>query len=316
MATSTPILTIVVPTFNERRNLEELVRRVAEALPGVDWEMVFVDDDSPDGTAEIAKAIARRDPRIRCLRRVNRRGLSGACIDGILSSSAPYVGVMDADLQHDETILPRMLERLTSGEADLIIGSRHQDGGSADEGFSARRAAMSRAAIRMARWALKTDITDITSGFFMLRREIVDRVAPALLPSGFKILADIVGSVEEPLRVAEIGYTFRSRKAGESKLDAKVSLDFLGLIVNKVTRGLIPVRFILFAIVGALGVFVHLTVLRLALAIPGMEFVTAQSIATVVAMTSNFFINNQFTYRDAKLRGFAMLRGLFFFGAV
>ena len=316
MAAESPILTLVVPTFNERPNLEELFRRVSIALDGVAWEMVIVDDDSPDGTADFAKEIGRRDPRLRCIRRVNRRGLSGACIEGMLSSSAPYVGVMDADMQHDETILPTMLEKLTSGEADLVVGSRHQDGGSATDGFSARRAALSEYAIRMAQWALKTNVTDITSGFFMLRRDIFDEVAPALLPAGFKILADIVGSVEKPLRISEIGYSFRERAAGESKLDIKVALDFLGLLVNKMSGGLVPVRFILFAIVGALGVFVHLGVLRAALALPDVGFMAGQAIATLVAMTSNFFINNQFTYRDSKLRGFALLRGLVFFYAV
>ncbi len=316
MATQSPILTLVVPTYNERANLEELVGRVSTALAGIAWEMVIVDDDSPDGTAAFAKDIARRDPRVRCIRRVNRRGLSGACIDGMLSSAAPYVGVMDADMQHDETILPKMLERLTSNEADLVVGSRHQDGGSADDGFSEFRAQMSRAAIRLAQWALKTDVNDITSGFFMLRRDVVDAIAPALLPSGFKILADIVGSVREPLRIVEIGYVFRGRAAGESKMDLKVALDFVGLLVNKVTRGVVPVRFILFALVGALGVVVHLGVLRLALSLPGLGFLAAQSVATIVAMTSNFFINNQFTYRDSQLRGLAILRGLIFFYAV
>ncbi len=316
MTVQSPILTLVIPTYNERLNLEELVRRVDIALQGLVWEMVIVDDDSPDGTAEFAKSISRRDPRIRCIRRVNRRGLSGACIDGILSSSAPFVGVMDADMQHDESILPRMLEHLQSGHYDLVIGSRHLDGGSAQEGFSARRAALSLLAIKIARWALNTDVADITSGFFMLRRDIVDGVAPELLPSGFKILADIIGSVKVPLRINEVGYVFRGRMAGESKLDMKVAIDFLGLIVNKVTRGLLPVRFIFFAIVGLFGVGVHLAVLGLLVSLPDMSFVLSQTIATMVAMTTNFFINNEFTYRDTKLRGYALFKGLLFFYVV
>ncbi len=307
------LFTLVVPTFNERANLEELVRRVAAALAGLPWEMVIVDDDSPDGTAEAAKDIARRDPRVRCLRRVNRRGLAGACIDGMLSSAAPFVGVMDADMQHDETILPRMLKALQNGEADLVVGSRHEAGGSEGEGFSAGRARLSRLGIALARWSLGANVADITSGFFMVRRDVVEEIAPKLAPSGFKILADIIGSVERPLRVVEIGYTFRDRRAGASKLDIKVAFDFLGLLVNKLTRGLVPVRFVLFATVGALGVVVHLVVLRLAMSAPGVTFVTAQSIATAVAMTSNFFINNELTYRDAKLRGWAALRGLALF---
>ncbi len=316
MTFPSPVLTLVVPTFNEKLNLDELVRRVAAALEGIAWEMVIVDDNSPDGTAEFAKEISRTDPRVRCIRRVNRRGLAGACIDGMLSSAAPFVGVMDADMQHDESILPQMLAQLRDHEADLVVGSRHQDGGSNGEGFSAKREALSLLAIRMARWALQTDVSDITSGFFMLRREIVDEVAPELLPSGFKILADIIGSSQRTLRVVEIGYVFRGRVAGESKLDVKVALDFIGLIANKVTRGVVPVRFILFGLVGAVGVVVHLAVLRAALGVPGVGFATAQSIATIVAMTSNFFINNAFTYRDAQLHGWAAVKGLLLFFAV
>lgn len=316
MSPAAPVLTLVIPTFNERLNLDELVRRVAEALRGVAWEMVIVDDNSPDGTAEAAKEISRRDARVRCIRRVNRRGLAGACIEGMLSSSAPFVGVMDADMQHDERILPQMLAYLRDGQADLVVGSRHQDGGSNGEGFSEKREAMSLIAIRLARWALKTDVSDIMSGFFLLRREVVEEVAPVLLPSGFKILADIIGSTERELRIVEVGYVFRGRLAGESKLDVKVALDFAGLIVNKVTRGVVPVRFVLFGLVGGLGVVVHLAVLRGALAVPGVGFASAQAIATLVAMTTNFHINNIFTYRDVRLRGWAALRGLLLFYAV
>ncbi len=309
-------ISLVVPTFNESDNLRELVRRVDAALAGVDWEMIVVDDNSPDGTAELAKEIGRQDARIRCIRRVNRRGLAGACIEGMLASSAPIVAVMDADLQHDEKILPQMLEKIRSG-SDLVVGSRHVEGGSDDAGFTARRAAISRFATNLAKRALRTDLSDLMSGFFMLRREIVEECAPDLTPTGFKILADIVASARKPLKIAEVGYMFRERFAGESKFDVKVGLDFLGLMLNKVSGGRIPVRFIFFGLVGALGVAIHLTTLKTALAFPGVNFPQAQSIAVVAAMTSNFFINNVITYHDAKLKGFwPTLRGLLYFYAV
>jgi dolichol-phosphate mannosyltransferase len=309
-------LTLVIPTFNESGNLRELLKRVDAALAGVAWEMIVVDDNSPDGTAALAKQIAREDPRLRCLRRVNRRGLAGACIEGMLASSAPVVAVMDADLQHDERILPQMLEKIRAG-ADLVVGSRHVEGGSADEGFSARRAAISQFATRMAKLALRADFSDLMSGFFMLRREIVETCAPSLTPAGFKILADIVASADRPLKIEEVGYMFRERLAGESKFDIKVGLDFLGLMLNKASGGRIPVRFIFFALVGASGVAIHLMTVNLALAFPGVSFALAQSIAVLVAMTSNFFINNVITYRDAKLKGFGpLLRGLLYFYAV
>ncbi|MCW2283636.1 dolichol-phosphate mannosyltransferase [Rhodoblastus acidophilus] len=308
-------LSLVIPTFNESANLRELLRRVDAALAGVAWEMIVVDDNSPDGTWRLAKDVALEDARVRCLRRVNRRGLAGACIEGMLASSAPVVAVMDADLQHDERILPQMLEKIRGG-ADLVVGSRHVEGGSADEGFSARRAFISRFATSMAKKALKAEFNDLMSGFFMIRRDIVDACAPALTPAGFKILADLVASAPKPLVVAEVGYTFRERHAGESKLDAKVALDFVGLLLNKASGGRIPVRFIFFALVGASGVGVHMATLYAALAL-GVSFEMAQSLAVLVAMTTNFFINNAITYRDAKIKGLGPLAlGLLYFYAV
>ena len=307
-------LSIVVPTFNEKVNVAKLVERVAAALEGVAWEMIFVDDDSPDGTARVVKEIARDDQRVRCIRRVNRRGLSGACVEGILSSSAPVVAVMDADLQHDETILPRMYDRMRSGEVDLVVGSRYVDGGSADAGFSTFRARISRWATTLAKRALHADFNDLMSGFFMVQRDLVENIAPQLADSGFKILADIVASAGHRLRIEEIGFKFRERTGGESKLDAKVGLDFLGLILNKATHGLIPIRFIFFALVGVTGVLVHLAALRIAMVPFQAPFTDAQTVATIVAMTSNFFINNAVTYRDAQLKGpIPILRGLLLF---
>jgi len=314
-------LSIVVPTFNERVNVPKLVERVADALKGIAWEMIVVDDDSPDGTSQVAKDIARRDERVRCIRRVNRRGLSGACIEGILASSAPVVAVMDADLQHDETILPRMYERIRSGEIDLVVGSRYVEGGSADAGFSSFRARISRWATALAKRALRAEFNDLMSGFFMVQRDLVERIAPKLADSGFKILADIVASTKHPLRIEEIGFRFRERTGGESKLDAKVGLDFLGLILNKATNGLVPIRFIFFALVGVSGVAVHLGVLRLASFLLFEDsfaakdsFTVSQTIATIVAMTTNFFINNAVTYRDARLKGLIpVVRGLLMF---
>ncbi|MBB4197494.1 dolichol-phosphate mannosyltransferase [Rhodoblastus sphagnicola] len=308
-------LTLVIPTFNESANLRELVRRVDVALNGVDWEMIVVDDNSPDRTWALAKDFSREDPRVRCLRRVNRRGLAGACIEGMLASAAPIVAVMDADLQHDESILPKMLEKIRGG-ADLVVGSRHVEGGSADDGFSARRAAISRFATFLAKKALRAEFSDLMSGFFMLRREIVETCAENLTPAGFKILADLVASAPRRLKVEEVGYTFRERTAGESKFDIKVGLDFIGLMLNKVSGGRIPVRFIFFALVGASGVAVHMATLFACLAL-GLDFDFAQSAAVLVAMTSNFFINNAITYRDAKIKGLGpILLGLVYFYGV
>jgi dolichol-phosphate mannosyltransferase len=312
-----PEISVVIPTFNEVNNVADVIAAVAAALEGVQWEAIVVDDDSPDGTAERVKQIACTDPRVRCLRRIGRRGLAGACIEGMLSSSAPYVAVMDADLQHDPSILPKMLGFLRTGEVDLAIGSRHVDGGSASGGFSGRRAAISRWSTRVARLALRTDVQDLMSGFFAIRRDRFDEIAPRLATSGFKILADIIATSETPLRCVELGYTFKLRVADESKLGARVALDFIGLLVEKATRGVIPATFVIFCMIGAVGVMVHLAVLWAMLSLAGADFPAAQASATVVAMTSNFFLNNSVTYRDQMLkRTVPLLRGLVIFWAL
>ncbi|WP_439575226.1 glycosyltransferase [Phreatobacter sp.] len=309
-----PELTVVVPSFNERDNVPELARRLDSVLAGIAWEMIVVDDDSPDGTSAVVKDLAGRDPRIRCIRRVGRRGLAGACIEGMLASSAPVVAVMDADLQHDETILPVMLEHIRAGR-ELVVASRNIEGGSKTEGLSPVRQAVSELGRRLSAMILKAPLTDPMSGFFMMRRSLVEAVAPKLATSGFKILADIVASVPRRPDFVEVPFVFRERVHGESKLDAKVALDYLGFILNKLSGGLIPLRFIFFALVGSSGLVVHMAVLYGLLGL-GMHFSWAQAAATVVAMTSNFVMNNAFTYRDAQLKGGRFWSGLVLFYAV
>jgi dolichol-phosphate mannosyltransferase len=305
-------LSIIVPTFKERGNVAELVRRLDAALAGIAWEAVFVDDNSPDGTAEAVKDIAANDARVRCLRRVGRRGLAGACIEGMLSSAAPFVAVMDADLQHDEKVLAVMLKRLRDGSVDLVAGTRYVKGGSAGN-LSERRGAISRTATRLTHRLVGTNLSDPMSGFFMMRRDPFERIAPDLSPVGFKILLDIAITAGDRLAITEQPYVFGKRFEGESKFNAQIGVEFLGLLLAKVTGDLVDPRFIFFAIVGTLGLVVHLAALRLALLFLPDAFQAAQIIATLVAMTSNFLLNNELTYRDRRLRGAAMLRGFLLF---
>ena len=314
---SPPIrVSIVAPTFNEAHNVGELARRLGVVLDGMDWEVIFVDDNSPDGTAETVKALAATNPRVRCIRRVNRRGLSGACIEGILSSSAPIVAVIDADLQHDEAILPVMIGRIARGDSDIVVGSRLVEGGSSEDGFTPARAFASNFAIRMAGLLVGSAVSDLTSGYFAIRRDLFEAMAPRLTTSGFKILLDVLATASPPLRASEVGYRFRSRLAGASKFDARAMSDFFGLLVHKATRGLVPPRFILFVLVGGSGVFVHLVALRFAMGFEHLSFGWSQGIATMVAMTWNFIVNNVLTYSDSKLRGWSALKGLLQFYAV
>ncbi len=304
-------LTVVVPTYNERTNVPLLVDQLRNVLDGIDWEVIFVDDDSPDGTAQILIAIGGTDGRVRCIRRVGRRGLSGACIEGMLAAQGKFIAVMDADLQHDEILLPKMLVYLREDAADLVIGSRYVAHASAGD-LSKGRRLISKFASRLARWLTKVDIADPMSGYFMLRREIADRVAPKLSNEGFKLLLDILTSVQT-LRVVEIPYTFRKRNSGASKLDTKAAIDFFGLLTSRVTRNVVPTRFVEFGLVGAFGMFVHLIVLKFALTIFEWDFTAAQTGATIVAMTSNFYLNNILTYRDRRLVGADFPKGLLIF---
>jgi dolichol-phosphate mannosyltransferase len=305
-------LSVIVPTFNERDNVTTLFRRLEAALAGVAFEVIFVDDNSPDGTWDLVRSLARQDARVRCIRRIGRRGLSGACIEGILASSAPCAAVIDADLQHDETQLPKMLALLQAGEADLVVGSRYVEGGSADS-FNKQRAGASAFATEVARRVLRVKIADPMSGFFMIRRDRFEQLAPQLSTLGFKILLDIVVTARGNLRIKEIPYTFGSRLHGESKLDSMVALDFLGLVLAKLTNDVVSLRFLLFAMVGSTGLFVHLAALFVALEMFDLPFPEAQACGALSAMTSNFILNNFLTYRDQRLKGFAILRGLLLF---
>jgi dolichol-phosphate mannosyltransferase len=311
---TTAELSVVVPTFKERGNVAELVRRLDATLSGIAWEAIFVDDNSPDGTAAAVKEIANHDPRVRCLRRVGRRGLAGACIEGMLSSAAPYVAVIDADLQHDEKVLPLMLAKLTNGEADLVAATRYVAGGSAAS-FSEGRGAISRLATRMTHRLVGTPLSDPMSGFFMMRRDRFDEIAPRLSPAGFKILLDIAATAGSKLRIAEQPYSFGERFEGESKFNIQIGVEFLGLLLAKVTGDLVDPRFIFFAIVGSIGLIVHLSFLSASLALM-QPFRAAQIIATFAAMTSNFMLNNELTYRDRRLKGLAMVRGFVLFCVV
>jgi dolichol-phosphate mannosyltransferase len=311
-AVVTPELSVVVPTFNERDNVVTLFRKLETALAGRAWEVIYVDDNSPDGTWDVVRALAREDSRVRCIRRIGRRGLSGACIEGILASSAPCAAVIDADLQHDETQLPKMLALLQNGEADLVVGSRYIEGGSADS-FDKQRAGASMLATQVAKRVLRVEIADPMSGFFMIRRDCFEQLAPQLSTQGFKILLDIVATARGSLRIKEVPYTFGSRLHGESKLDSMVALDFLGLVLAKLTHDVVSLRFLLFAMVGSLGLFVHLAALFVALEIFNVPFPEAQACGALLAMTSNFLLNNFLTYRDQRLKGLGILRGLLLF---
>jgi dolichol-phosphate mannosyltransferase len=308
-----PTLSVVVPTYREAANVPVLFERLKTALAGLPWEMIVVDADSPDGTADVAYAIARRDPRLRCIRRVNRLGLAGAVIEGWLASSADFVAVIDGDLQHDEAILPQMYAALVEGRGDLAIGTRVADPNAAG-GLSPARQKLSELGAWFFRQVAGATVSDPMSGYFMLPRETVARLAPRLSPEGFKILVDVVLSSGGHLKTVEIPYVFRPRQAGESKLSPLVGIDFLGLVVHHATGGLLPILFVLFASIGAIGLLVHLLVLSGLIERGGPGgFDDAQIAATIAAMASNFVLNNEITYRAYRYRGLGLIGGFALF---
>jgi dolichol-phosphate mannosyltransferase len=307
-------LAVVVPTFSERENVVELIRRLDRVLAEVAWEVIVVDDDSPDGTADAVRALARLDPRIRLLQRVGRRGLSSACIEGMMATAAPYVAVIDADLQHDESVLPAMLAKLRDEELDLVVGTRYAEGGSS-AGLTGQRAALSDWGKKLSRLVTHATLTDPMSGFFVADRRFLDEVVRRLSGRGFKILLDLVASARRPVRAGELPYHFRARLHGDSKLDVLVGLEYLQLLIDKLVGDWIPPRFVLFGLVGGSGVVLHLLVLWLLFARAELPFWIAQTTATVLVMTSNFFLNNTLTWRDHRLRGLAMVGGLLKFYA-
>jgi dolichol-phosphate mannosyltransferase len=309
-----PELTIVVPTFNEKANIPLLVDRLAQLLTSCDWEVIFVDDNSPDGTAAAARAIGASDSRVRCIRRIGRRGLAGACLEGMLASQARYVAVMDADLQHDEGLLVPMLEALRAGRADVAVASRYLYGGSA-AGLSKQRSRVSRGSNTLVRLLLGIDLTDPMSGHFMIHRDALEAIAPSLSTQGFKILLDILATARGSLRTIELPSTFRERQHGESKLDFKIALDFAALVTAKLTNDAVSARFLLFCMVGLTGIGIHLSILS-ALLITNLSFGAAQAFATIGAIAWNFVLNNLFTYRDQRLTGWHFVTGLIRFQVI
>lgn len=286
----------------------ELTQRIGECLGDIEWEVIYVDDDSPDGTADLARQLGAKDSRIRCVQRMGRRGLSSACVEGMLASSAPYLAVIDGDLQHDERLLPQMLTELKLGEFDMVVGTRYALGGETGE-WTTGRIRLSKFGTRLSRMLVPDTLTDPMSGFFMLRRPIFEAAVRKLSTIGTKILMDLFASSPQPLRFKELPYSFRPRQAGDSKLDSATAWEYAMLLLDKLFGHIVPVRFVAFCIVGGFGVGVHFAILTLLFQFERIGFVQGQAIATICTMTFNFAFNNVLTYRDKRLRGMRWLRG-------
>jgi len=307
-----PHLAIIIPTLNEIENIDPLIQRLDTVLAGIDWELIFVDDDSSDGTAEHIRAISLGRPQIRVIQRIGRSGLASACVEGMLASSAPYIAVMDADMQHDEAILPQMIHLLRSNSLDIVVGSRHAGEGSMGT-MGPRRQWLSRLGARISFAVCHCHVSDPMSGYFVLTRAYLESVVYRLSNIGFKILVDLLASSTRPVRMAEVPYHFRSRLHGQSKLDISTGIEYFLLIADKLLGNIAPARFVGFVLVGSIGLILNLLVVSVAYRWFGLPFLKAQAVAAFAAMVSNFFINNITTYRDLRLRRWRMLQGLVVF---
>lgn len=308
-------VSLILPTRNEAANIEEAISRAKAVLSRFTFEIIVVDDNSPDGTADIVRDLAAKDQRIRILQRLGRRGLASACIEGAMASASKVIAVMDADLQHDENVLPDLVSAVLEGQGELAVGTRYADGGGTGDWDEAREQ-KSALATRLAARFIRTPLSDPMSGFFAVRSDLFRTLAPHMTGRGFKILLDLVFAARRKLSLVEIPFVFRTREDGESKLDTAISVQYLMMLYDQVLGHIIPARFALFAFVGGLGVFVHMAVLFAMFQGLQLSFITSQSAAVIVAMTYNFFLNNLLTFRDVRLKGLALLKGWIVFMAV
>lgn len=307
-----PELSIIVPTYNEHANLIPLIASFEVAFKKLEYEIVFVDDDSPDGTAALARSLAQHNPKVRVIQRIGRRGLASATVEGMLASSAPYLAVMDADMQHDETILPLMLDKMKQEGLDIVIGSRHVEGGSVGD-FAQYRRTISDLGQRLSKVICPAHVSDPMSGYFLVTREYFHEVAHSLSSIGFKILLDLLASSCRPVELGEVGYTFRSRMHGSSKLDILVGLEYFQLLLDKLVGNWIPVSYIIFSTVGVIGLLLNILLVFFVLQLSPVSFTMAQAIGSLVIIALNFFLNNTLTFRSARLRGRRIFLGLFLF---
>lgn len=293
-----PDLAVIVPTYNARAKVPLLLEQLDRALGGTTWEALFVDDNSPDGTFAAVAATGEADARVRCLRRIGRRGPVGACLEGMLASQARTLLVLDIDRPRDDTALAAMLEQSRSGACDLVVASRYGGGGTGHHWSKA-----------LVRRLIGVDLADPLSGCFLIRREAFAALAPALSPNSAGVLLDILLTARGKLRVAEQASEPRGT-VHYAALDAAVALGLAEHVVSRLTRGAVSVRFLMFCLVGLTGVGIHMAILWSVLRGAGLPFAVAQAAAAIGAMAWNFTLNNGFTYRDRKLTGVAFVGGL------
>lgn len=310
-----PVLSVITPTFNEAANVPELVREVHAALDGIPHEIIISDDDSPDRTWEVADAIATADPSVRVMRRFHDKGLSAAVLDGMSMARGEYLAVIDADLQHDPTVLPVMLGQVRDDTVDVCVGSRSTEGGGYGD-WSASRRFVSWVATLIARVLLRVPVSDPMSGFFVVSRRAYEDAAPRINPRGFKILLEFIGR-DRGLRVGEVGYEFRTRVHGETKLNRSVIRSYLLAVAELRLGRQIDPAFLLYVLVGIVGLGVNSLVFTAAEALgfprvnTGLNdavdpIYTSFVFSVNVSILVLFVLNNEFTFWEQRYRGWTL----------
>jgi dolichol-phosphate mannosyltransferase len=309
-----PELGMVLPSYDERGNIVPVLTLLRKALRGIRYEVILVDDDSEDGTADHARAIAANFPELRVIQRINRSGLASACLEGMMASHAPYLAIMDCDLQHDEQILPEMLSTLKRDHLDIVIGTRHAGGGGVGE-FAAGRQLISNAGRWLSQLILKENVSDPMSGFFVLDRAFLEEVVRNVSGIGYKILLDLLASSHRPVRYKEVGYIFRSRIHGTSKLDLLVALEYFELLLDKLLRDFLPARFVIFCLIGSVGLIVNLLLFTVFTRFFKWPLDGSYIWASAITVAVNYALNNQLTFRRFRLKHRQFWTGLIGFYA-
>lgn len=309
-----PKVSIVLPTFNEKENIPLIIPKIEKALHGFSFEIIVADDDSPDRTWELAEKIASEKEYVRVIRRFHNKGLSPAVMEGFAAAKGEYLIVMDADMQHDERILPDFIQQFEEG-ADFVIGSRKLAGGGVSD-WSAVRRFISWGATFLAKIILPKNVSDPMSGYFGVSRKFFDEVGSEINPRGFKILLEFI-SHSAKRKLAEIPYVFKSREYGESKLSGAVMIDYLIGLYDLRLGSYIPLRFVKYGLVGVSGILVNQFGLWL-----GKNLIQWQNEASLIlgielSIITNYFLNNYWTFKDVRINGIYMnIRGLIFFNII
>ena len=306
------MISIVIPTFNEVKNIIPLLKKLLSFFHEYDYEIIIVDDDSPDGTSEEVEKYIKDKKTIKLITRIGRSGLSSAIKEGLIFAKGKYLLVLDGDGQHHPSFVLKMVDEIKQNKSDIVIGSRFLPS-SKLEGLSNKRSLGSKIANKFASISLHKNyskLTDYLSGCFCLNRESTKNLIRKIEINGFKFLYELLSVSKGKLMVKEVPLIFKERRFGNSKLDLAIIWDFLISIIHNFTLRIIPRRAVSFGLVGLSGVFVQLGMTSFLTNVFLMGFYDALPIAVVFAATSNFLINNQVTFRSNRLKNFALLIGL------